>query len=324
MVTPFNNLVFYENQKRPFSPIMKNSTILDGGMGRELQEMGAPFSQPLWSAQALIESPEYVSQAHQHFIDAGSEIITANSYACVPFHLGEERYHSDGAKLATQAAAIAQHIASKNQSSQGKQSRVAGVIPPAFGSYRPDLFKAKEAKDIYTTLFNAQEPHIDLWIAETISSVQEFEVIHSVLKNSKKEAYYAFSLEDNRTTEATIRSGQSVKLVTALCCFTKAKGIFFNCSIPEVMEQAIIDAKAIIEEYNSDLEIGVYANNFMPIKAEHEANDTLQSMRELTPKEYLAYAKRWYSLGATTIGGCCGIGPAHIQALADWKHSECC
>ncbi|MFT6908047.1 MAG: S-methylmethionine-dependent homocysteine/selenocysteine methylase, partial [Oleiphilaceae bacterium] len=31
--------------------------ILDGGMGRELLRIGAPFQQPEWSAQALIEAP---------------------------------------------------------------------------------------------------------------------------------------------------------------------------------------------------------------------------------------------------------------------------
>ncbi|MGF1753947.1 homocysteine S-methyltransferase family protein [Vibrio makurazakiensis] len=296
---------------------MKKLVILDGGMGRELQENGAPFSQPLWSAQALIESPKHVHQAHHNFISAGAEIITANSYACVPFHLGQERYLAEGAKLARQAAVIAQEAVSDTQASSPVS--VAGVIPPAFGSYRPDLFEAEQAVEIYSNLFHAQEPHVDLWIAETISSLQEFEAIHSVLKDSTKDAYYAFSLEDTLSSESKLRSGQSVKIATALCCFTKVKGIFFNCSIPEVMEQAIVDAKEVIEQYGLDLEIGVYANNFMPIKAEHEANDTLQSMRELTPSEYLNYAKHWHELGATIIGGCCGIGPTHIQALADWK-----
>lgn len=34
-------------------------------MGRELKRMGAPFTQPRWSAQALIEAPHFVTQAHQ-------------------------------------------------------------------------------------------------------------------------------------------------------------------------------------------------------------------------------------------------------------------
>ncbi|MGB1281286.1 MAG: homocysteine S-methyltransferase family protein, partial [Vibrio cyclitrophicus] len=51
------------------------------------------------------------------------------------------------------------------------------------------------------------------------------------------------------------------------------------------------------------------------------ANDMFQEMRELDGQGYLAYAKRWHALGANIVGGCCGIGPKHIQALADWKRS---
>ncbi len=105
-------------------------------MGRELKRMGAPFSQPLWSAQALIEAPQCVTQSHQGFIDAGAEIITVNSYACVPFHLGETLYQAKGAALAEQAAVIAKKV-----TQNAKQTvLVAGSLPPAFGSYRADFF----------------------------------------------------------------------------------------------------------------------------------------------------------------------------------------
>ncbi|MGF1716046.1 homocysteine S-methyltransferase family protein [Photobacterium chitinilyticum] len=298
---------------------MKKLSILDGGMGRELKRIGAPFSQPLWSAQALIESPDHIRKAHQNFIDSGAEIIIANSYACVPFHLGDELYRTDGALLARRAAIIAQSVAQDEHTNRNNPVHVAGAMPPAFGSYRPDLFKADEAKKIFTVLFDAQEPHVDLWIAETISSLQEFEVIHSVLKNSSKDRYYSFSLQDDTENDATLRSGQPVSIATALVCFAGGKGILFNCSVPEVMEQAIKDAKAVIEQYGVDVEIGVYANNFTPIQPDHQANDTLQSMRELSPEDYLVFAKRWYELGATIIGGCCGIGPDHIQAIAEWR-----
>jgi hypothetical protein len=39
-------------------------TLLDGGMGRQLARMGAPFRLPEWSALALIEAPQFVSEAH--------------------------------------------------------------------------------------------------------------------------------------------------------------------------------------------------------------------------------------------------------------------
>ncbi|RKF20095.1 homocysteine S-methyltransferase family protein [Alginatibacterium sediminis] len=291
-----------------------NLCIIDGGMGRELQDIGAPFSQPLWSAQALIEAPEFVSMAHQNFVNAGAQIIIANSYACVPFHLGEARYQRDGAKLATLAAKIARQV-----SLTSTHVRVAGAIPPAFGSYRPDLFDAQQAAKICLTLINAQAPYVDLWIAETISSVAEYDVISTALGGNEKPSYYAFSLDDTSPTRPLLRSGESVELVCRRICSSQAQGILFNCSVPEVMLQAVKVAKQICQQQNRLIEVGVYANNFMPIDTDHEANQDLQLMRELSPQDYLNYAKRWYEAGATIIGGCCGIGPSHIQALAQWK-----
>jgi len=46
--------------------------ILDGGLGRQLAAMGAPFRQPEWSALALMEAPQYVRDAHDAFIIAGA------------------------------------------------------------------------------------------------------------------------------------------------------------------------------------------------------------------------------------------------------------
>lgn len=304
--------------------IMKPLTILDGGMGRELQEIGAPFSQPLWSAQALIESPDYVRKAHQNFIDAGAQIIIANSYACVPFHLGEARYQKEGAILARQAAEIAASVAT---STGNGRVQVAGAIPPPLGSYRPDLFEEHKARSIIQTLFDAQAPYVDMWIVETISSLKEFEITHSILKTSDKTTFYAFSLDDTTTTVASLRSGDTVTEAIMLACRNNVQGIMFNCSVPEVMEQAIQDANQVIANQiaNSnapyEMTIGVYANNFMPIVSGHEANGTLQSMRELSPDDYLIYAKRWHELGASIIGGCCGIGPKHIKALSQWQGS---
>ena len=307
---------------------MKNLTILDGGMGRELKRIGAPFSQPLWSAQALIEAPHYVTQAHQGFIDAGAEIIIANSYACVPFHLGEVLYQQQGHTLAEQAAIIAKDVVKSSK----KEVLVAGSLPPAFGSYRPDLFESEQAFDILSTLFDAQDKHVDLWFAETISSVEEALVMVNVLKDSTKSCYYAFTLSDEVGESARLRSGELV--TTAIETILKegnVDGIFFNCSIPEVIERAIRDTNKVLsgrnvnkankENNNQQINIGAFANSFVPIVAAHKANEAVQGSRDLSPEEYLQFAKKWHSLGANIIGGCCGIGPAHIEALVDWKDS---
>ncbi|WP_264875435.1 homocysteine S-methyltransferase family protein [Vibrio agarivorans] len=296
---------------------MKQLTILDGGMGRELQEIGAPFSQPFWSAQALMDAPQFVHEAHQHFVDSGAEIITTNSYACVPFHLGQDLYNEKGAELAKIAAEIARQCADEHK----QRVLVAGSLPPPLGSYRSDLFIEQAAIPILDALIQAQEPYVDIWIAETLCSAHEFKVTQERLFNTNRPCYYAFSLADDIQGPASLRSGETVDSLIDSLIESNAKGVMFNCSIPEVMEAALVDLQPVVQAKGNHFELGIYANNFSPIDSSHEANDTLQSTRELSPQDYVKFAKCWHELGATIIGGCCGIGPKHIQALCEWKQS---
>ena len=82
-------------------------TILDGGMGRELKRIGAPFQQPEWSALALMQGPQFVRQAHDAFAHSGAQVLTTNSYAVVPFHIGQERFEAQGVALARLSAELA-------------------------------------------------------------------------------------------------------------------------------------------------------------------------------------------------------------------------
>ncbi|MBR7890300.1 homocysteine S-methyltransferase family protein [Marinomonas sp. A79] len=295
---------------------MKTLTILDGGMGRELKRIGAPFSQPLWSAQALIEAPEYVTQAHLNFIEAGAEIITVNSYACVPFHLGEALYNEKGSTLATQAAILAKDAALKAQ----HNVLVTGSLPPPFGSYRPDLFQPIRAKEILNTLFSAQDNYVDLWLAETIASIEEARLVQSIFEQTQKPCHYAFTLNDEMAAPARLRSGEPICNAIEAVITEKIDGIFFNCSIPEVIEQAICDTNKVLKKHNISVNIGVFANSFSPIPQNHQANENIQDYRDVSPEEYLRFAKRWHSLGANIIGGCCGIWPSHIKMLSMWKN----
>lgn len=131
-----------------------STIILDGGMGRELQRAGAPFRQPEWSALALSEAPQAVEAVHAAYIASGANVITSNSYAVVPFHIGEERFAAEGQAL----AALAGELARRAVEASGKAVQVAGSLPPLFGSYRPDLFEAGRVTELLTPLVNGLAP----------------------------------------------------------------------------------------------------------------------------------------------------------------------
>ncbi|MGF1864172.1 homocysteine S-methyltransferase family protein [Enterovibrio norvegicus] len=291
--------------------------LLDGGMGRELQRIGAPFSQPLWSAQALIEAPEFVSQAHKNFIEAGCDVITVNSYACVPFHLGDELYQRQGAALAEKAAKIARVAVQESapHTEDIGSVKVAGCIPPVLGSYRPDLFDAEKATPILNTLIDAQEAHVDFWIAETIGSIAEFNTMFAALERSNKPAFFAFSLLESDTDIPRLRSGEPVEDAVQRVCELNVDGILFNCSQPEVMLGAIEVAKHNIDALGANISLGAYANGFTVIQDAHEANNTLTTVRDLSSGEYAEFVQSWLDAGSNVVGGCCAIYPEHIKRL---------
>lgn len=289
-------------------------TILDGGMGHELRRMGAPFSRPLWSAEALIKAPEMVVKAHSAYIDAGADIITTNSYACVPFHLGEELYAERGTEL----AALSGRLAKKAADQADRPILIAGSLPPVMGSYRPDFFDAAIAQPITQALYEALDPYVDFWLAETLSSLTEFECTAAVMRQSEKPVYFSFTLNDDATS-AQLRSSETIAAAVEQVAKTNATGLLFNCSIPEIMADALQQANRAIDSLGTNLQVGVYANKFTPIKTTQDSRSQEIEMRAIEPEGYVEFAKEWQQLGASIIGGCCGIGPEHISVLNEWR-----
>jgi S-methylmethionine-dependent homocysteine/selenocysteine methylase len=292
-------------------------TILDGGMGRELHRMGAPFRQPEWSALALMLAPETVSQAHRRFVEAGAEVITTNSYALVPFHIGEEKFRAEGQQLADLAGRMARNAAT------GKQHavQVAGSLPPLFGSYRPDLFDEAKAPAIIQPLIEGLSPHVDLWLAETQSCLAEARFARQALAGDQRPFWVSFTLDDDNADLARpkLRSGECVAAAVTAMMELGADAVLFNCSQPEVMAGAVEAARAVREAHGFQARIGVYANAFPPQRDE-AANEGLSDIRaDLTPARYARFAQDWHRLGADIIGGCCGIGPEHIAALKAFR-----
>ena len=298
----------------------RHVTLLDGGTGRELLRIGAPFAQPEWSAKALLEGPQFVTRVHENFIAAGAEVITTNSYAIVPFHLGAERFAKDGHRLAALAGRLARGAAD----AASRRVTVAGGLPPICGSYRTDLYDPAVARPILAILLDALGPCVDLWLAETLSSSVEAELVRDMIgppvQPSAKPLWLSFTLADADTSgPPVLRSGEPVADAVATSARLGAQAVLFNCSRPEVMGAAVSIAAhelAAGNEIARAMRIGVYANAFVPLEVMTAANAELSAMRvDVTPAAYLDWARDWVRRGATIVGGCCGIGPGHIAEL---------
>lgn len=286
-------------------------TLLDGGMGKTLEANGAPFRQPEWSALALIESPAHVSEAHAQFVAAGADIITTNNYAIVPFHIGLARFEAEGEALTESSALLAREAA-------GPSTRVAGSIPPLYGSYEPERFNADTAPAHLRLITDTLAPHIDLFLCETQSSTQEAAASLAAASPHGLPMWVSFTLDDDSADEPLLRSGESIEAAIAVANKGGAEAILFNCSQPEVLSKAVPSAVSLA----GDLSVGVYANSFVPKPEQYAANEVVLDHRaDLDPAGYLDFVSRWVEAGATIVGGCCGIMPDHIAAMRTYLSS---
>ncbi|MDZ7875963.1 MAG: homocysteine S-methyltransferase family protein [Rhizobium sp.] len=296
---------------------MTDTMILDGGMSRELLRLGAELKQPEWSALALLNSPEIVRQVHEEFIAAGADVVTTNSYALVPFHIGEERFQAEGPAL----IALSGRLARQAADAAGRKVVVAGSLPPIFGSYEPENFDPSTVQDYLKVLVENLAPHIDVWLGETLSLIAEGEAVRKAIQAQPKPFWISFTLADDAAQiaggEPMLRSGETVRAAAEWAASSGAQALLFNCAKPEVMKKAVETASAVFAEKGVTLKIGVYANAFETDTDDKAANEGLHDTRgDLTGDVYSRFACDWAEAGATMIGGCCGIGAEHIHRVA--------
>lgn len=286
---------------------MTTLTLLDGGMGKTLETNGAPFRQPEWSALALIEDPRTVMEAHRQFVDAGAQVITTNNYAVAPFHLGRDRFDADGRSLTKLAGELARQAA-------GTKCQVAGSLPPLYGSYEPDLFEADHAAADLAMVVEALAPNVDLFLAETQSSLEEGGYSLRAASASGKPMWISFTLNELlEDGKGLLRSGESITDAASLASDLGAEAILFNCSRPEVMSAALAEVAAT----GIEMRRGAYANSFVEKQEGYAANNVILGHRDdLDPEGYAEFAVEWIADGAHIVGGCCGIMPSHIAELA--------
>ena len=281
--------------------------ILDGGMGQELVARAGKATS-LWSVQALLDAPEVVRQVHDEYFAAGADIATTNSYSVLPDRLEP---HGMLDRL-EELVRLACQLATDAREAHGS-GMVAGGLGPQGFSYQPDKAPpAEQAAEVYANLAQIQAQYVDVHLLETMSSVDQARGGLIGAGVTGKPVWVALSVSDDDGTR--LRSGELLSDVMPLLEEFNPAAVFINCSKPEAVDTAVpILAK-------SGRLVGAYANGFTGIAADFNkvgaTVDMLSARRDLDPNAYADFADGWAAQGATIIGGCCEVGPAHIAELS--------
>lgn len=292
---------------------MSAITLLDGSIGQELVHRHGAQATPLWSTSVMIDRPALVGDLHADYFAAGATIATTNTYAVLTDRLAKSGLEGQIDRLLD--SALAEATRARDAHGQG---RIAGSLGPIGASYRPDIrVTADQAAAIYGANVQRLDHGVDLWLIETMSSVNHAETaLDAVKRFTAKPVWLAVSVDDDDGSR--LRSGEATSdiaaMIAALPENAKPQAILVNCSRPEAVA-AGIDALN-----GAGLPFGAYANGFTRITPEflkeNPTVDALSARRDLDPDAYADFAMGWVAQGATIVGGCCEVGPAHIAELA--------
>jgi S-methylmethionine-dependent homocysteine/selenocysteine methylase len=296
--------------------------ILDGGTGRELKRRGAPVRNTIWSAASLLEAPDAVVAVHRDYIESGAEIITTGNYTAIPHILAEENLQDRFVGLTVLAGQLAQEARNRSRHPGDRPVRIAGCLPPLVSSYRPDLVLTEsEMLPLYRQVVAALNPFVDLFLCETMSSSREAHAAAQAAVEVGRPVWVSFTLED--TPSGKLRSGESlVDAVTALDAMPVA-AFLVNCSPPESIKEGVRCLQQRLQGKTPERFWGAYPNAYQPIPPDYRPGGPQTQLRDdISPENFVQFARGIMENGAKVVGGCCGIGPEYIRALWDACHGN--
>ena len=288
--------------------------ILDGAMGSELEKSGAKMDKNLWCGTCSVEFPELVTKVHEDYIKAGADVITTNTYACTPISMknyGLEKSIEEFNQKSVQ-------VAKKAIKNSKKDIALAGSVS-ASGSFYKLGIKAM-IPGFREQIKILKEEGVDLIILEAMSS--QADIVQAMIECSYKiniPVWLSIScVIDDKTNKVMLGYNDTVdsppevyeNFEISLNRFSKLhKG-------PILIAHSDIDVtgKALdIAKKNLNGILGVYPNTGYYEKPHWKFAD------DITPNDYLEYAKSWLKNGAQIIGGCCGLGVEEIKAISVLK-----
>ena len=270
-------------------------------MGTELAASGVPTPSPLWSAWALIHRPDAVTSIHRAYARAGADVHTANTFRVQARTLraaaeqadrrGRRRDPALEAAMRAPGALVA-HAVALARKGAGADARIAGSIAPLEDCYRPDRSPRRPWREHRAVIEQLVEAGVELLLCETFPHVGEALVAVEEAVATGLPTWLSLTpgpRADLLTPRETARAAERAARLGIAACLV-------NCLPVEATPAYLDPLRSVGVPY------GVYANALGRL--------------HVGPRCYADWARRWVRHGVTIVGGCCGVGPAHLRALA--------
>jgi 5-methyltetrahydrofolate--homocysteine methyltransferase len=284
-----------------FTQLLASDKVLvaDGATGTNLQKMGLMPGIP--PEDLIFDQPDLLLKLETAFVEAGSDIILTCTFGGTRLRMKESKYADRTAEVNTRAVELARQAASSRTG-----VLVAGSIGPTGLLLKPyGPLTAEEAFATYQEQVKALvESGVDLLVIETHFAFDEADAAFKAARSvTDLPIVVSFSYDRGVRTMMGIKPADVIKRYKGM----GATLVGANCGTTlENMEK-------VVQEYATTepgFPLWIKPNAGLP-RMEGES-----TVFDVTPDKMAEFARKYATLGARVVGGCCGSTPEHIAAIA--------
>lgn len=265
--------------------------MLDGGMGTTLQQSGL---KPGDSPDLLsLTNPELITSIHKQYVDAGADIIYANTFGANRFKLGGCEYSVeevvDSAVKAAKAACMETTLTGLDVGPLGELLEPMGTLT------------FEEAYEAFAQVMKqGAASGADLIVIETMTDL--YEVKAAVLAAKEQTCLpvlVSMTFEENGRTF----TGTDIECMVSTLEGLGVDGMGINCSLGPDEIFPLAEKMCRI----SRLPVFVKPNAGLP--------DPRTGAYNISPVQFADAMAKYMELGISMAGGCCGTTPAYIAEM---------
>jgi methionine synthase I (cobalamin-dependent) len=286
--------------------IRQGLLLLDGAMGTQLIARGIQAG--ACNERLNIDSPQIISGFHDSYLRAGSDAIITNTFGANKYALARHGFSDETSRINTAGAELARRAA-------GEEKYVLGDIGPSgdflepLGALRPD-----ELKNAFTEQAKALlDGGVDGFIIQTMTALDETVIAVEAVKSVAGDLPVLVSMSfDKSGDNFKTMMGVGIEAAVSKIVPLNVNAIGFNCGTLSLDDYVELTQRfvAVVREQSIDMAICAEPNAGKPELVDGKA------VYKVSPEDFAATAEKICLAGVSIIGGCCGTGPEHIEAMA--------
>ena len=283
---------------------LKKPLIMDGAMGTELMRRGIELPLPLWSSMSNIDQFDQVMNIHKDYIEAGSDILTTNTFRTTPRTFIKAGYSQNESEIISEqccnkAIEAAKHAVKK------ENTLIAGSVAPLEDCYEPLHFPGKEIakKEFQLIIDRIIRKGVDILLFETMGNYEEIESVLQVSNHVDIQRWLSIVLKNKNS----ILDGTELQKVVELANKNKIDMVLINCTPVNI----ILEALDIFLGYRKG-KWGVYPN-----AGENMPTKDGEFVSKLDDESICKAIQGYITLGASVVGSCCGSTPNTVRKISN-------